>query len=91
MPVIDGIRTPQTIKNVASYHTLDSEVGKIASLANVGLLMLTHFAPPKFDRKKLLKRVSKDFKGHILIGEDLMTFDIKNKILSWKNLEVKLG
>ncbi len=91
MPVIDGIRTLQTIKNVASYHTLDSEVGKIASLANVGLLMLTHFAPPKFDRKKLLKKVSKDFKGHILIGEDLMTFDIKNKILSWKNLEVKLG
>ncbi len=35
MPVIDGIRTPQTVKNVASYHTLDSEVGQIAYLANV--------------------------------------------------------
>tara|TARA_Y100001970_G_scaffold229733_1_gene285039 strand:- start:1222 stop:2097 length:876 start_codon:yes stop_codon:yes gene_type:complete len=91
MPVIDGIRTSQTVKNVASYHTLDSEVGKIASLANVENLILTHFAPPKFDRKKLLNKVSIDYKGHILIGEDLMTFDIKNKILSWKNLEVKLG
>jgi len=91
MPVVDGIRTAQTIKNVASYHTLDSEVGKVATKAKVGCLMLTHFAPPKFDRKKLLNTVSQDFKGHVLIGEDLMTFDVKRKRLSWKNLEVKLG
>jgi len=91
MPVVDGIRTAQTVKNVSSYHTLDSEVGKVATKAKVDCLMLTHFAPPKFDRKKLLNTVSKDFKGNVLIGEDLMTFDLKRKRLSWKNLEIKLG
>ena len=91
MPVLDGIRTAKTVKNVASYHTLDSEVGKIASKAKVGCLMLTHFAPPKFDRKELLNTVSQDFTGHVFIGEDLMTFDLKRKRLSWKNLEIRLG
>ena len=91
MPVVEGIRTVQTVKNVASYHTLDSAVGKVASKAQVGCLMLTHFAPPVFDRKKLLNTVSKDFKGHVVIGEDLMTFDLKKKMLSWRNLEIKLG
>ena len=91
MPVVDGIRTAQTVKNVASYHTIDSEVGIVATKAKVGCLMLTHFAPPIFDRKKLLNTVSKDFKGHVIIGEDLMTFDLKRKRISWKNLELKLG
>ncbi len=91
MPVVDGIRTAQTVKNVSSYHTLDNEVGKVATKAKVGCLMLTHFAPPKFDRKKLLNTVSQDFKSNIIIGEDLMTFDLKRKRLSWKNLEIKFG
>ena len=91
MPILDGIRTAKTVENVASYHTLDSVVGKVGAEAGVNCLMLTHFAPPKFDRKKLLNTVSRDFNGHILIGEDLMTYDLKRKRISWKNLEIKLG
>ena len=91
MPVLEGIRTAKTIENVASYHTLDSVVGKVAAQAEVSCLMLTHFAPPKFDRKKLLTTVSNDFKGHVLIGEDLMTYDLESKMLSWKKMEIKLG
>ena len=35
MPVTVGLRTAKTVENVASYHTLDSVVGKVASEAKV--------------------------------------------------------
>jgi ribonuclease Z len=60
---------------VASYHTLSSEVGKVAAEAGVGCLALTHFVPPGIDRAALLAEVSADFAGPVAIGEDLMTFE----------------
>jgi ribonuclease Z len=53
--------------------------------------MLTHFAPPKFNREKLLSTVHLDFKGPVLIGEDLMTFDLEKNSLSWKKMTISLG
>jgi ribonuclease Z len=50
--------------------------------------MLTHFAPPKFDREKLLSTVTRDFKGPVLIGEDLMTLDLERNSLSWKKMQI---
>ena len=91
MPVKAGLRTAKTVENVASYHTLDSVVGKVAAEAEVRCLMLTHFAPPKFDREKLLTKVSIDFKGPILIGEDLMTLELDRCSLSWKKMQISLG
>ena len=91
MPVSVGLRTAKTLENVASYHTLDSVVGKVASEAKVRCLMLTHFAPPKFDREKLLSTVSTDFKGPVLIGEDLMTLDLERNSLSWKKMQLSFG
>ncbi len=88
MPVTAGLRTQKTVENVASYHTLDSVVGKVATEAEVRCLMLTHFAPPMFDREKLLSTVTRDFKGPVLIGEDLMTLDLERNSLSWKKMQI---
>ena len=75
MPVIEGVRTAEGLANVASYHTLSDQVGKIAAEAGVGCLVLTHFVPPSCGRQALLDEVVADFAGPILIGEDLMTVD----------------
>jgi ribonuclease Z len=75
LPVTPGVRTAETVANVAGYHTLSSEVGKIAAEAGVGCLMLTHFVPPDCDGAALLAEVSADFAGQVVIGEDLMSFD----------------
>ncbi len=75
MPVIEGLRTAEGLANVASYHTLSDQVGKIAAEAGVGCLVLTHFVPPACDRQSLLDEVAADFAGPLLIGEDLMTVD----------------
>ena len=75
MPVIPGRRSAETVANVAAYHTLSSEVGKVAGEAGVGCLVLTHFVPPDCDREALLAEVAADFAGPVIVGEDLMTID----------------
>jgi len=71
-----GVRTAETVAAVAGYHTLSSEVGKVAREAGVGVLALTHFVPTRFDRAAVLAEVRADFDGPILVGEDLMSIDL---------------
>ena len=79
MPVVAGVRSAETVANVAGYHTLSDQVGKIAAAAGVGCLVLTHFVPPGCDRQALLDEVAADFQGPVLIGEDLMTVDVARR------------
>lgn len=81
MPVVEGVRTEAGKANVASYHTLSSEVGKIAAEAAVGALMLTHLVPPATNRDALLAEVAGDFAGPVIVGEDLMAYDIGERVL----------
>ena len=77
LPPEPGVRSKETIDSVASYHTVSSEVGKIAAEAGVAALALTHFVPPACDRRALLAEVAADFPGPVIIGEDLMRFDLE--------------
>lgn len=76
MPVVDGVRSAETVRNVASYHTLSAEVGGIARDAGARILALTHFVPPAAERDALLREVTGDFAGPVLLGEDLMCIDL---------------
>ena len=59
-----------------SYHTTPEEVGLLASNASVKKLILNHFVPPVFDEDVLVERISEHFDGEIVVGKDLMQFDI---------------
>lgn len=76
MAVKPGLRSAETLANVASYHTLSDQVGKVAAAAAARLLVLTHFVPVRFDQPALLAEVRRDFAGPIVIGEDLMRIDV---------------
>ena len=75
----EGVRTAETIEQVASYHTLSSDVGKVAAKANAKWLALTHFVPPDCDTDALRKEVAADFSGPITMGADLMTLDVAKR------------
>ena len=90
-PPIEGGRTAAGLANVARYHTLSSEVGKIAAEANVAALMLSHFVPPACDRDALLAEVAADFPGPVILGEDLMSYDVDAAALSHGNARIALG
>lgn len=79
MPVVAGVRSAETVANVAAYHTLSTEVGKIAAEAGVKALCLTHIVPPAAGRAALLAEVMADFAGPTILGEDLMRIDLASR------------
>jgi ribonuclease Z len=91
MPVVAGVRSAETVANVAAYHTLSSEVGKLAARAGVGALALTHFVPPGCDRQALLDEVAADFAGPVILGEDLMAFDLARRQVAVRGALLGLG
>lgn len=91
LPVKAGVRTHETVRNVASYHTLSDQVGKIAASARVKCLALTHMAPPGCDRQGLLDEVAADYDGPVVVGEDLMTIDVHRRQLTHGAVILALG
>ena len=84
-------RSPETLANVASYHTLSTEVGKVAGQAHAACLILNHFVPVEFDPAALMAEVRADYAGPVLIGEDLMEFDTATRIVSHGDARVALS
>ncbi len=71
-----GTRTAETMAAVASYHTTADEVGRIAREANVKCLVLNHIVPPDADERQLIAAVRRTYSGPVIVGEDLMAFDL---------------
>ena len=82
----DPTRPVASIDAVASYHTRDDEVGRIASLAATGCLVLNHFVPTDFDAAALLAKLRADYRGPIVVGEDLMRLDLAARSVTHAHL-----
>ncbi|MGF1593778.1 MAG: MBL fold metallo-hydrolase [Kiloniellaceae bacterium] len=91
MPVVPGVRSAETVANVAAYHTLSDEVGKIATEAGAKALALTHFVPPAADREALLAEVAADFNGPLVLAEDLLRIDLLRRRVACGNAVLALG
>jgi ribonuclease Z len=91
MPVVPGVRSAETVENVAGYHTLSSEVGKLAARCGARALVLTHFVPPAADRDALLAEVAADYTGPLAIGEDLMCVDLATDVVRHTSLRIRWG
>ncbi len=76
MKSITKMRSKQTLHNVKNYHTVSSAVGKIAKISRCKKLILTHFVPTRFNEKKLIDIVKKDFGKNPVIGKDLLKINI---------------
>ena len=85
------MRSAQGLANVAAYHTLSSDVGKVAARAGARLLLLNHFVPVEFDRDALLREVGADFNGPVVIGEDLLSVDVPRRAIAHGGLRLGLG
>jgi ribonuclease Z len=85
------MRSTQGLANVAAYHTLSSDVGKVAARTGARLLLLNHFVPVEFDRDALLREVGADFKGPMVIGEDLLSVDVPRRAIGYGGLRLGLG
>jgi ribonuclease Z len=83
-------RSAEGMRNIAAYHTLSDVVGKVATEAGVGMLILNHFVPTRFDRAALAAEVRRDWRGPLAIGEDLMRYDLDTRTLAHRDVVVAL-
>ena len=55
------MRSKKTLHNIRTYHTLSSAVGKVAKITRCKKLVLTHFVPTHFNKKKIDEYCKKRF------------------------------
>lgn len=71
---------PEELSDVfKSVHTEVSDVGRIAAAAGVPVLVLTHFVPASraAAAQTWAERISKDYDGHVIVAEDLMSVPVR--------------
>jgi ribonuclease Z len=90
MPVVPGVRSEATGDAVAGYHTLSTEVGRVAAEAGVGCLVLNHFVPTRFDAATLVADVRAHWHGPLILGEDLLCYDLATRMVSANGATVGL-
>lgn len=61
----------EQIRRLASYHTLPDQVGKVAAATGAPTLVLSHLTPLS-TADELTAEVSRDYRGTLIVGEDLM-------------------
>ena len=67
---------PVVAARLKHYHTSAEEAGEIARDAHVKKLVITHIIPAGQD-EVFRKRISKAYKGPVVIGKDLERIDVK--------------
>lgn len=85
------MRSAEGLANVAAYHTLSSDVGKVASEAGARFLLLNHLVPVELDRDALLAEVAADYGGPVVVGEDLLSLDVPRMALRHQGLHLAFG
>jgi ribonuclease BN (tRNA processing enzyme) len=67
---------PDVIRHILASHTDAADVGRVATAAGVGTLVLTHFVPTEGKDaptdEQWLAAVRQTFKGRIVLGKDLL-------------------
>lgn len=68
-------------KNIEAYHTTPEQAGEVFKQVNPKLAAYTHIAlmMPEEDAQ-LVERTQKIYKGDVVVGEDLMSFEIGENI-----------
>jgi len=61
----------EKIRDLASYHTQPDQVGRVAREARANMLVLTHLMPGS-DPAELRSAAERDYRGPVVIGDDLM-------------------
>src|SRR5579885_1421240 len=86
-----GRRSEAGLANIARYHTASTDIGRIAAEAGVRCLMLNHFVPTRFDKDGVLADVRRDYRGPLLVGEDLMSIDLATSVVSHAGARIGLA
>ena len=67
-------QTPEMAEIIAGHHAKTDEIGRTATDAEVGMVVLSHLTPPRAPGELVVEEISRYYKGNIAAGEDLQRF-----------------
>lgn len=74
------MKTSAVVPKILAKHTLPEEAGKVFTQAAPRMAVYSHIVLFGVSAKELEARTRTTYKGPLVVGEDLMTFDIGDKI-----------
>lgn len=74
------MKTSPIIPKILAKHTLPEEAGSVFTKAGVRMAVYSHIVLFDVSEEELEARTRKTYDGPLVIGEDLMTFDIGDEI-----------
>lgn len=74
------MKTSAVVSKILAKHTLPEEAGKVFTQAAPRMAVYSHIVLFGVSAKELEARTRTTYKGPLVVGEDLMTFDIGDKI-----------
>jgi len=74
------MKTSPIIPKILAKHTLPEEAGKVFANAGVRMAVYSHIVLFDVTEKELEERTRTTYEGPLVIGQDLMTFDIGDEI-----------
>jgi ribonuclease Z len=87
MPIISGVRSLETVAAVKSYHMVPAEIAHLALRSGARAVALTHVVPPSADTRAVVAEIrAAGYLGPVMIGEDLATLTLPERVLSWRGL-----
>ena len=86
MQPTEGVRSPETIAALRSYHMVPKEVAAVAKEAGSKALALTHLVPPSANRAALVAEIRETYPGPVILGEDLMAVDVAARTIAFPGL-----
>ena len=76
----DELKASERYRNIMTLHTSPEEAGEVFKRTNPKLSVYTHMVLLKVTKEEIVERTRKIYTGPLEIGEDLMTFEIDEKI-----------
>jgi ribonuclease BN (tRNA processing enzyme) len=73
----NGWNDPAAIEHMKQYHLTPEEIGKLASSANVGKVIITHLAVGRDEDEqpdRYVREVKRYYSGPVIVGKDLEAF-----------------
>jgi ribonuclease Z len=74
------LRTSERYRSIMTLHASPEEAGEVFTRANPKLSVYTHMVLLKVTKEELVEQTRKTYNGPLEIGEDLMAFEIGEKI-----------
>ncbi|MBN1104006.1 MAG: MBL fold metallo-hydrolase [Deltaproteobacteria bacterium] len=72
----EDLQVSERYRRIMALHSHPEETGEVFARVNPGLAVYTHMVLFKVGREEIIERTRKTYAGPLVIGEDLMAFEI---------------